>query len=324
MSSRIGFVLVLLSCACSIPLAAQSLVTDIPVSGYPYGIAVNPSTNRIYAAVQPANNGTPTVAVIDGSSNTVIDSISVSQGVGEIAVNLTTNRVYTSGCSSQGCVVTVIDGAADTVTATIPITKNQGIGIQGIAVNPVTNRIYVSDATDTRVDVINGATNKVVGSFSFEGAQPLGLAVDFGTDEIAVAIDGPYLYIVSGATNKILARVTAGQFAANVAVNAFTSQAYVTNETFAPSTIAVVNLQNAQVEANIPVGNNPFGICVDLYTNLVFVTNTQDSTVAVVNGNSNAKTGSVNASSFLIDVNPVTRLVYATSNSESVIHVISE
>lgn len=324
MSYRVGFVLALLSCACSIPLAAQSLVTDIPVAGYPYGIAVNPSTNRIYAAVQPANNGTPTVAVIDGGSNVVIDSISVPQGVGEIAVNFTSNRVYTSGCTSQGCVVTVIDGASNTIAATIPITRNQGIGIQGMAVNPVTNRIYISDATDTRVDVINGATNKIVGSFSFGGAQPLGLAVDFGTNEIAVAIDGPYLYIVSGATDKILARVTAGQFAANVAVNPYTSQAYVTNETFAPSTIAVVNLQNAQVEANIPVGNNPFGICVDLYTNLVFVTNTQDSTVAVVNGNSNAKTGSVNANSFLIDVNPVTRMVYATSNADSVIHVISE
>ena len=324
MLSRIGFLLVLLSCASTLPSAAQTLVTDIPVAGYPYGVAVNPSTNRIYAAVMPPNNGTPQVAVIDGGSNTVIDTITTPRGAAEMAVNFVTNRVYTGGCNSTGCTLTVIDGSTDKVLGGIPITTNQGIGIQGVAVNPVTNRIYVSDATDAKVDVIDGNTNKIIASITFGGAQPLGLAVDFGTNQVAVAIDGPYLYIVSGATNKVEGRVTIGQFAANVAVNSFTSQAYVTNETFAPSTVAIVNLQNGQVEANVPTGNNPFGVAVDLYTNLVFVTNTQDSTVAVVNGNTKTKVGSVTANSFLIDVNPATRMVYATDGSSSVVHVISE
>jgi YVTN family beta-propeller protein len=324
MSYRIEFLLVFLSCACSLPSTAQTLVTDIPVSGYPYGVAVNPSTNRIYASVVPPNNGTPEVAVIDGASNTVIDTISTPKGAQEMAVNLTTNRVYAAGCTSTQCALTVIDGNSDKVLGTIPITANQGIGIQGLAVNPVTNRIYLSDATDAKVDVIDGNTNKIVNSISLGGGQPLGLAVDFGTNQIAIALNGPYLYIASGVTDKVVGRVTIGQFAANVAVNSFTSQAYVTNETFAPSTIAVVNLKNGQVEANISVGNNPFGVCVDLYTNLVFVTNTQDSTVAVVNGNSRTKIGSVSANSFLIDVNPATRMVYATDGSGSVVHVISE
>ena len=137
-------------------------------------------------------------------------------------------------------------------------------------------------------------------------------------------MDAPYLYLVSGATDKITGRATIGQFAANVAIDSFTGEAYVTNETFAPSDIAIVNMSNAQVEATVATGNNPFGVCVDQYTNLVFVTNTQDSTVAVVNGNSKTKVGSVDAASFLIDVNPVTRMVYASGNAGQVIHVISE
>jgi YVTN family beta-propeller protein len=297
-------------------------VTDIPVSGTPYGVAVNPSLNRIYVSLY--SQTAAAVAVIDGTTNTVIDTISTPLGAAEIAVNLTTSRVYTGGCTTTSCSVTVIDGATDKVIGSIPINSNPGIGIQGIAVNPVTNLIYVSDDNDVKVDVINGYTNKILTSVSFGGAQPLGIAVDFGINQYAVAIDGPYVYIVSGATNKILKRLTVGSFATNIAINSFTSQAYVTNETFAPSTLGVVNLRTQQIEANIPVGNNPFGVCVDLYTNLAFVTNTQDGTVAVVNGNTNTKVGSVTAQSFLIDVNPVTRLVYATDNSGSLVHVISE
>jgi YVTN family beta-propeller protein len=322
MFHRIGFFLVLLACACSLPSNAQTLVTDIPISGFPYGVAVNPSLNRIYVALN--SQSTAAVVVIDGATNTVIDTIPTPRGAAELAVNVATARVYSGGCTSTSCSVTVIDGNTNAVLGSIPINASPGIGVQGIAVNPVTNTIYVSDDNDVKVDVIDGYSNKIVTSVSFAGAQPLGIAVDFGTNQYAVAIDGPYVYIVSGATNKIVKRLTVGSFATNIAINSFTSQAYVTNETFAPSTVSVVNLRNYQIEASIPVGNNPFGVCVDLYTNLAFVTNTQDGTVAMVNGNTNTKTGSVNAQSFLVDVNPVTRLLYATDNIDSVVHVISE
>lgn len=324
MLSRIGFLLVLLSCAYTLPSTAQTLVADIPVSGYPDGVAVNPGANRIYVAVSPANNGTPEVNVIDGTSNTVVDTISTPKGAEQMAVNIATNRVYAAGCVSNNCALTVIDGSTDKILGSIPITSTQGIGIQGLAVNPVTNRIYLSDASDAKVDVIDGNTNKIIDSISLGGGQPLGLAVDIALNEIAIALDGPYLYIASGVTNKIVGRATIGQFAANVAVNPFTSEAYVTNETFAPSTIAIVNMTNAKVVANIPVGNNPFGVCVDIFTNLVFVTNTQDSTVAVVNGYTKTKVGSVTASSFQIDCNPATRMVYAGANGDQFVHVISE
>jgi len=324
MLSRLGFVLVALSCACTLPLSAQTLVADIPVSGYPDGIAVNPGTNRIYVAVTPPNNGTPEVNVIDGTSNTVIDTIATPKGAWLTAVNISTNRVYAAACVSGNCAMTVIDGNTDKILGVLPITSTQGIGIQGLAVNPVTNRIYLSDASDVKVDVIDGNTNKIIDSISLDGGQPLGLAVDIALNEIAIALDGPYLYIASGVTDKIIGRATIGQFAANVAINPFTSEAYVTNETFAPSTIAIVNMTNAKVVANVATGNNPFGVCVDIFTNLVFVTNTQDSTVAVVNGYTKTKVGSVTASSFRIDCNPATRMVYAGENTGQVVHVISE
>ncbi len=309
---------------CALPAVAQSLVTDIPVPGSPSGVAVNPANNRIYVSLG-ASGGT-SVAVIDGNTNTVMTTIPTPQAF-VITVNVATGRVYTAGCfvsQTASCGVTVIDGSKDSVIATIPINATNGIGIQGIAVNPVTNRIYVADATNYMIDVIDGATNKIIDSVSLDRTQPLGLAVDFGTNRVMVTINGGAMWILSGTTNRIVRKIAVGAENANTAVNSFTSQAYVTNELFQPSTLGVVNLNNGKVQANVPVGNTPFGVCVDLFTNLVFVTNKGDGTVALLNGKSKRKIGSVAANSTFIDVNPVTRLAYASSGTDNSVYVISE
>jgi YVTN family beta-propeller protein len=108
-------------------------------------------------------------------------------------------------------------------------------------------------------------------------------------------------------------------------VNPLTSQAFISNELFQPSTLGVVNLLTGKVVANIAVGNTPFGVAVDLFTNRVLVTNKGDGTIAVVDGYTNTKVASVTAAnSTFIEVNPVTRLAYASDNVDSVVHVVSE
>jgi YVTN family beta-propeller protein len=152
MSRRIGLLLIVLSCACVLPSNAQSVVASITIPNNPEGIAVNPANNRIYVSI-----GGPSVVVIDGATNTVIDTISVSQGTGFIAANLVTGRVYAAGCNSSqtpACGVTVIDGTSNAIISTIPVAGTSGIGVQGIAVDPVTNRIYVADDDNYQVEVI--------------------------------------------------------------------------------------------------------------------------------------------------------------------------
>lgn len=326
MSYRSGLLFSLLCCALSVPSGAQSLVTDIPVSGSPSGVAVNSQTNRIYVSLSTSTGGA--VAVIDGSTNTVVTTVTVPEAF-VIAVNATTDRVYTAGCNFGqtpfACGVTVIDGKTNAVITTIPInTPTENIGLQGIAVNPVTNRIYVSDDDNFKIQVIDGSSNKIIARININRQQFLGLAANPKTNEIIAAIDGDEVGIISGSTNTIT-RIKVGNFNANVAVNPGTNRAYVTNETFAPSTVAAVNLANNKVVANVPTGNNPFGVCVDPYSNLVFVTNKGDNTVAVVDANTNVKTGSVTVPSAFIDVNPITKLLYTSDNAgANLVHVISE
>ena len=125
--------------------------------------------------------------MIDEVTNSVIDDVPLSTGA-LVDVNITTGRVYVAGCtytqSKVTCGVSVLDSATDKVMATIPINVANGIGLEGIAVNPVTNRIYVADATNLQVDVIDGYKSAVLTTISMGGQQPLGLAVDFGTNAI--------------------------------------------------------------------------------------------------------------------------------------------
>ena len=71
-----------------------------------------------------------------------------------IAVNPTTNRVYVANTSDSS--VTVIDGATDTVLATV----RTGSYCQAVAVNPTTNKIYVANNYAHSVTVIDGATQR--------------------------------------------------------------------------------------------------------------------------------------------------------------------
>lgn len=314
MPYRVGLLLVLLSCAGAFPSRAQSLVTTIPVSGFPYGVAVNPGNNRIYVSLSTA------VDVIDGATNTVIDTVQTPQGSTVIAANMVTGRVYTAGCATT-CGVTVIDGTTDTVIATIPVKGSSGIGVEGIAVNPVTNRVYVSDNLIYEVEEIDGNSNTVLTYIKTDRTEMLALAVDFSTDQILGAASGEAMIVINGANNAV-SRIKVGTINWGMAANSFTSRAYVTNNV--GNTLGVVNLVNSKVVANVPVGSAPFEVCVDYLSNKIFVTNTGDGTVAVVDGKTNTKIGSVSANSNYIDVNPVTRMVYTSSTYGNMINVISE
>jgi YVTN family beta-propeller protein len=109
-----------------IDLATNEVVAAIPFpqiplyTSVPSAVAVNPATNRIYA-VNGANAG---VMVIDGQSNAVVGSVLVGNpGAGSVAVavNPATNRIYASTLASDRAVLKVIDGATNSIVATVAL-----------------------------------------------------------------------------------------------------------------------------------------------------------------------------------------------------------
>ena len=144
-------------------------------------VAVNPSTNTVYAtsvAVSGAFLG-HTVYVIDGPTCDAADTTgcanppaTISLGTDPvfgdptplgIAVDQATDTIYTANIfNGEGPgTVSVIDGATCNATNMsgcdqTPATAPAGFGTNGIAVDPATNRVYATNVEDTSVTTING------------------------------------------------------------------------------------------------------------------------------------------------------------------------
>lgn len=166
---------------------ATNLTDSVAVRDSPEALAINPSTNKMYVA----NSGENTVSVIDEVAFTNIKTILVGHTPDIVVVNAMTNRIYVLNEADD--TVSVIDGTTDTVAATIPVTSPRVMAINpvtnilyvgsdngivtlitgtqvtgtinthkwssGIVVNPVTNKIYITNAYDSTLTVIDGATN---------------------------------------------------------------------------------------------------------------------------------------------------------------------
>lgn len=310
-------------CLGAVSSPAQSVIANIPVTGSPMGVAADPINNRIYAAINPSS-----VAVIDGAANSLLETIPLPFGAQRVAINLETQRVYIAGCDFSQfpliCGMSVLDAKNNDVIGSTIISSQEGIGLQGLAVDDRTNRIYVSDANNELVDVIDGESNTVIANISLGGSQPLGLAVDPHVHRLFAVINGNEVAIINTHADVIVKRITVGRENANDAVNPFTHRCYVTDEIFASSNLGVVNTRHLHFITNIPVGNTPFDVAVDVRSNRVFVTNIGDSTISMIDGESGRNIATVQVFGRFIAVNPVTHHVYASDDQLGVIHVISE
>jgi YVTN family beta-propeller protein len=253
----------------------------IPMSFLPFAIAVDETTNTIYASNAFDISGTngDTISVINGSgcdatvtSGCMRPPASVRDGGGPagLAINHATRTVYVANNADD--TLSVVDAATCNATNTAgcgqtPATVSLGASQNGpyaVAVNEKTDTIYVlNSGTPSTVSVLNGVTcnahvtsgcaqqppTVTVGNASAFGA--LGLAVDPATNTIYVDNNGDdTVSVINGAICN--SHVTSGC---------------------------------NQTPATVHVGRQHDGfVAVDPTTHLVYVTNTLDENVSVIDG----------------------------------------
>lgn len=192
--------------------ATNAVVATVPVGCNPFGIAITPNGAFAYVANQCSSN----VSVISTATNSVVATIPIGE-LFVMAVTITPNGavVYVVGLGS----VWVIDATTNTVVATVP-----SAGGFGIAITPNGALAYVA-GSDGSLRVIDTTTNTIVTTVSPGG---------YGTHLYAVAItpDGAFAYVtdyqtaqgagkvwvVSTATNSVVASVPVGPGSAGVAI----------------------------------------------------------------------------------------------------------
>jgi YVTN family beta-propeller protein len=154
---------------------------DITTGARPVAMALNPVTNRIYVACESGNVVT---MIEDGTFTT--QNIAVGARPLSVAVNPATNRIYAANYTAVN--VSVINGATNTVVATLPATHTPF----HVDVNPFSNRIYVANLGDGSTHVvteINGFNNAVT-TLNTSGVFPYHVTVDPVSGKAYVASNG--------------------------------------------------------------------------------------------------------------------------------------
>ena len=146
----------------------DTVIAQVLVPSQPGGISVNPKTDRVYVA----GSGFPgLIMVFDGATNTQVASIPEDFGVNNTAVNFVLDRAYATDSDKT----IVVDGATNQEVARIP----GGPFATFIDVNPLNSKVYVVNAGNGSVSIIDGKTNQVAQTLSIPGSIFLdGIAVD--------------------------------------------------------------------------------------------------------------------------------------------------
>ncbi len=252
----------------------------IAVGSGPTALAIDQATNTIYVP----NTNDNTVSVINGATC----NGQVSSGCGQ-----TPATIGGVGNSPIGPTAVAVDEASDTVYVTEPVNDNFGtlamingatcngtnhagcgqipatvaVGARpsALAVDESTDTIYVANANDNTVSVIDGATcNGQVSSGC--GQTPATIAVGDFPDGLAIDAATHTLYVENRRSNFpfVVGSVSlVDTTACNAAITSGCSQA--------PPTVAV--------------GGAPFGITIDPARNDVYVNSLADADVAVIDGN---------------------------------------
>jgi len=241
---------------------SNTVIATVPVGGSPRGVAVNPTTSRVYVT----GRDSASVTAIDGTTNTVMATIPVGLMPQGVAVNPTTNLIYVANWASGD--VSVIDGGTNTVVATIAASDwywPYG-GPYGVAVNPATNRIYVTNGT---LSVIDGGSNAVVATIPV-GLSFMDVAVNPATNLIYVgnSVNPDHsvsvVSVIDGVTNTVVATIPMGMRPTDVAVNPTTNHVFVAG----PGNVAVIDGATNSILYGLGTGN---AVAVNPVTGVVYV-----------------------------------------------------
>lgn len=211
-----------------------------------------------------------TISVIETTTDTVVDTITVGTGPLGIAITPNGQRVYVTNRVDDS--VSVIDTATNKVIVTIPVGNQPSM----VAVTPDGIRVYVGNSADNTISVIDTRSNTVIDLITLESGS-IPIDVPFGIT-IANTPVGIRAYVANKGDNTVLEidadpnsptfntvidTITVGISPTDVAITPDGTTLYVTNELsgdaplFGDVTIFDIATRN---QNTIKVGLRPEGI----------------------------------------------------------------
>lgn len=269
-----------------INLEGSKLMATVPLGADPQGVAVNPSTGRVYVAL----SGEGSLSVVDGFEGRVLAVVTGLKRPRGVAVNPTTDRVYVTDTGAGRLLV--IDGTSNETLVSLPM----GSYPDAVAVDPEANRIYVANAGDGSLSILDGTNHELITSVkvaegpvlsSAEGPL-LGMAVNRNTGRVYIVhvlVPGRHgLAVIDGRRGEVVATL-AGDYSHPlgatyaVAVDEKTNRLYLA----AGGELLVINGESHDLLAVIPTGAIAynFGLAVDQATGQVCVADVQEARILI-------------------------------------------
>jgi DNA-binding beta-propeller fold protein YncE len=251
--------------ALSVAGAAGAAHPEVPVGGFPTGIALDPSTHTLYVG----NGTTASVSVVDSRScNARVargckrHASAVTGGIDPVGIALDRSNDTVYVVNAFGTLA-VIDGRRCRAGNTSgcrrkPVTVRLGIRPQFLAVDSRTHTIYVANVGSNTVSVVDG---RRCNAHTTAGCRGSALDIPLGPE--------PFTLALNEATNSL----------------------YVTM--LGAPTVAILDLRDCKAAelrgclrppVELDVGEAPGGIAINRRTNTIYVTGQVSSDVSVIDG----------------------------------------
>lgn len=241
--------------------------SSVKVGSDPVAVAINTATNRVYVA----NNGSGSVSVLDGNTDTVVATLDIGKTPYVLAVNEVTNRVYVSNTFSN--TVSVIDGSTNAIH-----TLDIGSADE-IRVDPVHNAIYLLGYETEHLTILDGK-NEGVRKVSAGALHLWDVALNTTLQEVYISrIGSDDVAIVSEARQTPLS-IPTGKMPGALVIDLRRQLVSVAN--YADDSLTIVDARKHSALATLHVGEHPQAVAVDSYAGLIYVANTHGNSLSVI------------------------------------------
>jgi YVTN family beta-propeller protein len=159
----------------------DTLVTTVEVGSGPFGVAVDPETNRIFISCRDSR----LVRVVDGVTNAVLlAQTAYLEGMPYVlGIDPNLGRLYVSYApeldNPRQVLVYRIPPEGPSLLTAVLVGNGGADGGGGIGVNPLTSHVFVSNSAEDSVSVFSGTTSMILDTVMV-GDDPLSVAVDPG------------------------------------------------------------------------------------------------------------------------------------------------
>ncbi len=260
--------------ACTAEGAPLGEIVEVVKTGGKGPCCMDTIENKIFIA----NEETNTVEVINSDTYQHITTINVPDCCTDMVADHVHNLIYITNKTENK--VTIINGTNYVIEDVIEIPKGK------CSINDITNNIYITNDETNELIIYNPGTGEH--RTVYVGGCPCDVTSDRITNKIFVTNKTTNKLTVIDGTNYIIEDVIDLDVEPSACiVNEVTNETYIVSEK--SNEVVVYNQKTETITNHITVGVGPScsPCAVDTESNQIFVTNTVDGTLSIIDGSTN-------------------------------------